>query len=191
MTAETYTAPAASGALATANRIGAGLDAASGPVLTTAARLVFAGVLFSYFWASGLTKLGDGVFGFLSPSVGGYAQIFPHAMEAVGFDISQMSWFQWLVVVAGTVAEFILPILILIGLLTRLAAVGMIGFIVVQSLTDVYGHGLDPTTIGTWFDRASGALIADQRAYWTLGLLILVMKGAGPLSLDKVLFSRR
>ncbi|MGB1179934.1 MAG: hypothetical protein ACPG4J_11855, partial [Lentibacter algarum] len=37
------------------------------------ARLTFAAVLLHYFIASGLTKLGDGLLGFLSPSVGAYA----------------------------------------------------------------------------------------------------------------------
>jgi putative oxidoreductase len=42
-----------------------------------------------------------------------------------------MSIFHWAVVVAGTLAEFILPLLIVIGLFTRLAAFGMIGFVIV------------------------------------------------------------
>jgi putative oxidoreductase len=33
-------------------------------VLPTLARLTFAGVLLIYFWNSGMTKLGDGMFGF-------------------------------------------------------------------------------------------------------------------------------
>ena len=166
------------------------LDRLSGPVLTTLARLVFAAVLLRYYWASGLTKLGDGLTGIVQPSVGGYAQIWPRAMEAVGYDTSQMSAFQWLVVVAGTWAEFLLPLLIVIGLLTRLSALGMIGFVVVQSLTDIFGHMADAATIGAWFDRLSGALILDQRAFWVLCLLVLVMRGAGPLSLDRLLFRR-
>ena len=60
---------------------------------------------------------------------------------------------------------------------------GMIGFIVVQSLTDIFGHGAE---LGAWFNRMSGELIADQRAFWILCLLILVFKGAGPLSLDRL-----
>lgn len=47
----------------------------------TAARLLFAAVLFVYYWNSGLTKLGDGVFGFLFPSTGAYIQIFPKTVE--------------------------------------------------------------------------------------------------------------
>ena len=149
-------------------------------LLPTLARLVFAGVLFGYFWASATTKL-DGVF---TPSMGSYAQIFPKAFEAVGYDASQMGLWHRLVVLAGSWAEFVLPLLILVGLLTRLAALGMVGFVVVQSLTDIYGHGAEA---GAWFDRASDALILDQRAFWVFLLVVLVLKGAGPLSADRLL----
>lgn len=159
-------------------------------VLPILARLVFAGVLLVYYWNSGQTKLGDGLFGFLTPSSGAYVQIFPKAMEAVGYDTSQLNFFHWAVVTGGTIAEFVLPALIAIGLLTRLSALGMIGFIIVQSLTDLFGHGgiAHDGTLGAWFDRMSDALILDQRAFWILGLTILVFKGAGPLSVDRLLF---
>lgn len=158
-------------------------------LLPLLARLVFAGVLLMYFWVSGLTKLGDGILGFLFPSTGAYAQIFPKQMEAVVYDTSQLSVFHWLVVTAGTWAEFILPLLIVVGLFTRLAALGMIGFVVVQSLTDLYGHGAieHAGTLGAWFDKAPDALILDQRAFWMLLLVTLVIRGAGALSVDRVL----
>lgn len=166
-------------------RVGDGL-------LPLLARLIFAGVLLGYFWASGLTKLGDGVFGFLSPSTGAYAQIFPKVFEAVGYDESQLALWQKLVVLAGTWAEFILPLLIVLGLVTRLAALGMIGFVIVQSLTDLFGHGgiAYPETLGAWFDRAPDGVILDQRAFWVFLLLLLVVKGAGALSLDRLLARR-
>jgi len=153
------------------------------------ARLVFAAVLMVYFWRSGATKLGDGIFGFLQPSSGAYAQIFPKAMEAVSYDVSQLSVFHWAVVVAGTWAEFLLPAMVVLGLLTRLAALGMIGFILVQSLTDLYGHGgiAHAETLGAWFDRIPDAIILDQRALWVFVLLVLVVKGGGRLSLDRML----
>ena len=151
------------------------------------ARFLFAAVLFMYFWNSGLTKLGDGLFGIFQPSVGAYAQIFPRAFEAVGYDTSAFGVFHWLVVFGGTVAEFALPIAIVLGLFTRLASLGMIGFIVVQSLTDIVGHGADAATVGAWFDRFSDAHIMDQRAFWVFILLVLVVKGGGRLSLDRVL----
>lgn len=166
------------------------LNRAGDVILPLLARLVFVGVLFMYYWNSGLTKLGDGVFGILQPSSGAYVQIFPKAMEAVGYDTSQLTIFHWAVVTGGTIAEFVLPIMIAIGLFTRLAAFGMIGFIIVQSLTDLFGHGgiAHEGTLGAWFDRMSDALILDQRAFWVLCLLILVFKGAGALSIDRGLF---
>lgn len=158
-------------------------------LLSTLARFVFAATLLLYFWVSGLTKLGDGILGVFQPSVGGYAQIFPKAMEAVTYDITQLTMFHWAVVVSGTLAEFILPALIVIGLLTRLAALGMIGFVVVQSLTDLIGHGgfEHLETYGAWFDRFPDSAIMDQRAFWIFILVVLVVKGAGPLSLDRAL----
>jgi putative oxidoreductase len=117
------------------------INRAGEAILPLLAQLVFVGVLFMYYWNSGLTKLGDGILGILQPSSGAYVQIFPKAMEAVGYDTSQLTIFHSAVVTGGTIAEFALPILIAIGLFTHPAAFGMIGFITVQSLTDLYGHG--------------------------------------------------
>lgn len=163
------------------------LGALAPGLLPLLARLVFAAVLLRYFWASALTKLGEGPLGLVSPSVGGYAQIFPRAMEAVGFDVTRMTWLHWAVVEAGIAAELLLPLLIVVGLFTRLAALGMIGFVLVQSLTDIRGHGVDAGTIGAWFDREAGALILDQRAFWMLGLSVLLLLGGGWLSADRQL----
>lgn len=157
-------------------------------LLPTLARLIFAAVLFLYFWASAMTKLGDGFLGLFRPAMGAYAQIFPKAMEAAGYDVSQLSAWHTLVVLFGTWAEIALPILVVIGLFTRLAALGMIGFVVVQSWVDVVGHGTSGATLGAWFDKASGSLILDQRAFWVFLLLYLVLRGGGPLALDRVVF---
>lgn len=157
------------------------LNAAAPAVLPTLARFLFAAVLFRYFWASALTKF-DG----LGLDANAFIQIFPRAMDAAGYDPSQLSSLQHLIVWAGSVSEIILPILLVVGLFTRPAALGMIGFIIVQSLTDLYGHGVDAVTFGAWFDRNSAALIMDQRGMWIGVLMILVMLGAGPLSIDRV-----
>lgn len=168
------------------------LDRAADWLLPTLSRGLFAAVLWMYFWASALTKLGDGAGGLFNPSAGAYAQIFPRAMEAAGYDAGQLTPFHTLVVLAGTWAELLLPLLIVLGLLTRLAALGMIGFILVQSLTDLFGHGAiaEAATLGAWFDKVPHAPILDQRALWLSLLLILVVKGAGPLSLDRWLALR-
>ncbi len=164
-------------------RAAAFADSQAGWLLPTAARLVFAGVLLAYFWASALTKL-DGVF---TPSIGAYAQIFPKLFDAAGGDTSRLGPWHHMVVLAGAWSELALPALIVLGLCTRLAALGMTGFVLVQSLTDIYGHGAGPGTVGSWFDRASDALILDQRALWLLLFLVLILKGAGPISADRFL----
>jgi len=158
-------------------------------VIPTLARFLFAAVLLVYFLTSGMTKLGDGVVGLWTPTAGAYAQIFPKAFAAVGYDSTALTLFHRLVVVGGTLAEFILPCLIILGLLTRLTALGMIGFVAVQSLTDVYGHA-QGQALGAWFDRFPDAIILDQRALWTFLLIVLVVKGAGPISVDRVLRPR-
>lgn len=149
-------------------------------LLPTLARLVFAGVLTGYFWASALTKF-DGP---LLPSVGAYAQIFPRAFELAGYDPAALSLWHRLIALTGAYAEVVLPALIVLGLMTRLASLGMIGFVLVQSLTDVFGHG---AAAGAWFDRASDALILDQRSLWLVLLAVLLCKGGGPLSADRYL----
>ncbi|WP_147125572.1 DoxX family membrane protein [Shimia ponticola] len=169
-------------------RLATRLDDLAPAILPTLARLSFVGILLVYYWNSAGTKLGDGVFGVFSPSFGAYAQIFPETMEAISYDVSELGLFHWAVVVAGTVAEYVLPLLILLGLLTRLAALGMIGFVFVQSWVDIHGHGLGADDIGAWFDGNASALILDQRAFWVLALLILVLRGAGPISLDRLVF---
>ena len=145
----------------------------------TLARLVFAAVLLVYYWNSAGTKIDGSIF---SPSSGAFAQIFPAAAEAVLYDVTQLNIFQRLVIFAGTVAEYILPLLILIGIFTRLAALGTIGFIWVQTIVDVTGHGV---AFGGLFDSAIG--LVDQRVMWSFLMLVLVLKGAGALSVDAIL----
>lgn len=164
----------------------AALDRLGDSLLPVLARATLAAVLLAYFWASGLTKF-EGPF---TLSLGAYAQIFPRAMEAAGYDPGQMGLWRTAIALAGSWAEMVLPALIVLGLATRAAAFGMIGFVLVQSLTDVIGHAAGPQTIGAWFDRASDGLILDQRALWVFLLIVLVAKGAGPLSLDRLWLNR-
>ena len=161
----------------------AAFDRAGDWILPSLSRFVFAAVLLGYFWASALTKF-DGAF---TPSPGAFAQIFPRAFEVAGYDATQLGPIPHPIVLVGGWAEFALPLLITLGLLTRLAALGMIGFVVVQSLTDIFGHLADVATVGVWFDRASDALVLDQRALWVVILVILIFKGAGPWSLGALL----
>lgn len=171
-------------------RLTATLDRADW-LLPTLARVVFVGVLLLYFWVSAMTKLGDGVAGLVWLSDTAYVQMFPKAVEAVNYDVTQLGWGYWPIAVLGTWAEFLLPLCIAIGLATRLAALGMVVFVAVQSYVDIHGHDVGAKATGAWFDHVSGAAILDQRALWVVLLLILVIKGAGPVSLDAALRSVR
>lgn len=148
------------------------------------ARFTFIAVLLGYYWSSAMTKFSDGFFGFLSPTLGAHFQILPGITEAAGYDLEAIHPLFTLIVLLGSWAEVILPLLILVGLFTRGAALAMMGFVVVQSVVDIWGHDV---AAGAWFDRASDSVIMDQRLFWLFILAILVTKGAGPLSIDRAL----
>jgi putative oxidoreductase len=156
-----------------------------------AARLVFASVLFLYFWNSAFTKVGDGLGGFFQVADNAYYQIALPAVEAAGGDVSQVGFLPWgLIVTAGTYAEFVLPVLVILGLFTRLAAAGMFVFIAVQSYVDITVHRVGAETTGAVFDRFPDGLIADQRLLWAFPLAYLVIRGAGAVSMDALLRPR-
>ncbi|MEM1366274.1 MAG: DoxX family protein [Pseudomonadota bacterium] len=161
-------------------------------LLPLAARFVFAAVLVLYYWNSGLTKISDGLFGFLNLKTGAYFSILgEETLAQYGFDPSMVPFNLDAIVHLGTWAEFILPAMVVIGLFTRAASLGMIVFVVVQSYVDVVAHKVDAKTVGMLFDRDSASLIMDQRALWIFLLLVLVIKGAGAISLDRLLAGRR
>ncbi len=186
MTDIPHAAPLGAPRLASAlTRADAAANRLAAPVLGLAGRLVFAATLAGFFWSSALTKI-DGI----GLSLNAYAQIFPRAMEAVGYDASQLGAFAHLVAAAGTAAEFVLPLLLILGLFTRPAALGTIGFLMVMSLTDIIGHGVDASAIGALFDRAPDSPILDQRLLWGFLMMVLVFTGGGALSLDRWLRRR-
>ena len=137
------------------------------------ARLIFTGVFVGYFWSSALTKLGDGFFGFIHLSAGAYIQIFPKTVEQLGYDTDQLGVIHWIIAMMGTYSELLLP--------------AMIVLVCVQTLTDLYGHGVlaDQRTVGAWFDRTVDSLIMDQRALWIFLLMFLCVAGGGRLSIDQ------
>lgn len=165
--------------------------ACGGWLVGLAARGVFAATLLGYFWASARTKIGEGPLGLLQPSDGAYIQILPTVMEAHGYDSAAIAFLPWgLIVLAGTLAEIILPALLVLGLFTRGAALGMAVFIAVQSWVDIAFHHVDAAAIGAPFDRIPDAAIADQRLLWLFVLIPLLVHGAGAISLDALLRRR-
>ncbi len=147
------------------------------------ARFVFASTLYVYYLNSAKTKIGSGLFGFLEITDGAYIQIAGPAFEAAGYEQSAMPLSAHIMVIAGTYGEFILPVLVIIGLFSRIGAVGMIIFVFVQTYVDVAVHGV---VLGTLFN-GQPADILDQRLFWVLPLLYVALKGPGTISLDALL----
>ena len=169
------------------NSVFAGVERLGDGLIPLLTRLVFAATLLRYYWNSAGTKVWDrkgeeGIFDFFTLESGTYAQMFPKAFEAAGYNASKMGFHYDVIAFAGTYAEWLLPLLIVIGLFTRLAALGMIGFVVVQTLVDVTGHG---ATLGMLFDTKYELI--DERTIWIFGLLVLVIRGAGAVSIDRLL----
>lgn len=121
-------------------------------VLTLVARLGVAGI----FWLSGRTKV-DGV---LTVNDGAYALFSDeYALPLIPSDIAAHM---------ATYAEHLLSILLVLGLLTRLSALGFLGMTLIIQVF-VYPDA--------WPTHLS----------WAGLLLLLVAKGGGRLSLDRAL----
>lgn len=156
-----------------------------------AARFAFASLLLLYYLNSAWNKLGEGLLGFLHPSTGAYASILPSVMEQYGYDPAAIPFFPWHgIVLLGTWTELLLPVLIVVGLFTRISAIGMAIFIVVQSYVDVMFHGLEGKYVGSMFDRFPDAIIWDQRMLWIFLLVMIVANGPGKVSVDHLLARR-
>ena len=159
---------------------------AAGSALSLALRVAFAVSLLPFFLASAATKF-DG----LGLSDQAYFLILPQTMEAVAYDPAQIGWPWRLWVALGTGAELLLPVALVAGLATRWAALGMIGFLAVMSVTEVWFHGVPDAVVGAWFDADPYALILDQRLAWLALLLVLAVLGGGRISLDALVRARR
>lgn len=152
------------------------------------ARFVFAGVLFMYFINSAFTKVGDGVAGFFQIQPAAYFQMLPPIVEQFNYDPSQVPFIPYgLIVYMGTYGEFILPVLVVIGLFTRISAIGMMIFVAVMTYVDIAFHQVDDKTIGALFDRFQDSAISDQRLLWLFPLIYLAIKGPGLISVDALL----
>ncbi|MGF1445992.1 MAG: DoxX family protein [Pikeienuella sp.] len=221
-------------------------------LLGLAARAVFAGTLFVYFYNSFLTKVDAANGDYFTVRDSAFIQIYgDKVFEAVQYDFSSLAFWPWgFIVYLGTYAEIVLPVLIILGFMTRIASLGMLIFIGVMTYKDITGEVLPPSlmvpgyeapaaapatpapaaeagatadataspaetapvtapvaasvetnpespyggvsaeTIGTWFDGKPDSEIVDQRAYWAFVLFYLFLRGAGAISLDRLLGGR-
>lgn len=127
-------------------------------LLSLLVRFAFFAVLFFWLWNSAVTKVYSAREGFsFFPKLGAYGQMFPQQLEAAGYDLSQIGTAYKVIAFVGTWGEFILPILIIVGLFTRTAAFGMIVFVCVLSFVDVYGHQIGKVDEAA-FTKATAAI---------------------------------
>jgi putative oxidoreductase len=134
-------------------------------------RLVFAATLYTYYLNSAKTKVGDGILGFFRISTGAYYQIVPDAV-ATANSPAALGLSYKLMVIAGTYAEFILPILVILGL-----------FLFVQTYVDVTAHDVP---LGSFFNGKPTELL-DTRVFWALPLVYVAIRGPGRISIDRLL----
>ena len=76
----------------------------------------------------------------------------------------------------GTVAELVLPVLLAVGLFTRLAGIGLFVFNIVA----VYAYW-------AFLGSADGTAGLNQHIYWGLLLLVPIFHGPGKLAVDQLL----
>ncbi len=121
-------------------------------------RVVLAGI----FWRSGRTKVEEGTWFSISENTR-----FLFAEEYSGVPLPSD-----LAAVMATVSEHLFPALLVLGLLTRLSALALLGMTMVIQIF-VYPDA--------WWQAHS---------LWAAMALVLIVRGAGGLSLDRVLAAR-
>ncbi|PZU49009.1 MAG: DoxX family protein [Sphingomonas sp.] len=122
------------------------------------ARLSLAGV----FWRSGRAKIADGSLFTISDST-----YYLFAEEYVGVPLPSD-----LAAILATTAEHVLPVLLVLGLATRLSALGLLGMTMVIQIF-VYPQAWWPV-----------------HSLWAALALVLIVRGGGRLSADHLLAAR-
>lgn len=128
--------------------------------------------LAAVFWSSGQTKVQGFALNLVSGDVQwGWPQLAPAAVDLFRDEYKLPLLPPHLAAVLAATAEHVLPVLLLLGLATRLSAAGLLGMTLVIQLL-VYPGAY--ATHGTW-----AAL-----------LLLLMARGAGVVSIDHLLRMR-
>lgn len=131
------------------------LNAWGAPLLQLALRLWIARVFFN----SGLTKIQDWDTTVLLFETEYQVPLLPPGVAAL----------------AGTAFELAMPVLLVLGLTTRLAALPLLGMALVIQFV---------------LGAANPAYDSVEHAYWMFVLLAIIVHGPGPLSLDHLIRSR-
>ncbi len=156
-------------------------------------RLVFAAVLGPYFLISAVRKIGGNTLS-MGPDVAGtflsfgaFYSFAPARLSAVSGDPAMLPIGVLIAVHGLVLAEGLLPVLLVIGFATRLAAIGLIGLVIITSAIDIFSHGAPLEVVGGLFDASPYDQILDLRLLWIMLLTVPAALGGGWLSIDGVL----
>lgn len=157
-------------------------------VLCLANRLTFAAVLLPWFAIGGVSKLAGlslslgPAIGLFPLSVGAFYAYLPGAIGQVANGPPEFSLLQQIYVAVMVGMELLLPVLVIIGWHTRLAATLLA---LHQTLALALAQPWQET-VGGAFDASPFDMVPDQLLLWLMLLAPLALFGAGPLSVDAV-----
>jgi len=161
------------------------------------ARLVFLAVLGLCFLILAANKIGgrdlsmgpDVTGTFLS--LGAFYSLAPVQLEVAGGAPAMLSIAIWIALHGLVMAKALLPVLLVVELATRFAALGLISLVIITSAIDVFGHGAPPEAVGGLFDASPYDQILDLRLLWIMLLTVPAALGGGWLSIDVALRTLR
>jgi len=161
--------------------------------LSALARQTFAAVWGPYFLISAASKIGGSDLS-IGPDVAGtflsfgaFYELAPGALAAAGNDPAGLSLALLLGLQATVLAEAVLPVLLVLGLATSIAAFGMIGLIAMTAMIDIFARNAPPEVIGALFDASPYDPVSDLRLLWITVLAVPAVLGGGRISLDALI----
>ena len=157
-------------------------------VLCLMSRSAFAAILLPWFVIGGLTKVG-GLSMSMGPTVdglplalGAYYAYVPDQIGALDMGLPSFDIVTQVYVGLMMLAEVALPVLIVLGLLTRFSVVLLV-------LHQIIFLTLNASNadFGAFFDASPFDMFPDQLLLWVMVMAPLALFGAGPLSVDDAL----
>lgn len=151
-------------------------------------RGAFAAILLPWFAIGGLTKVG-GLSMSMGPTVeglplalGAYYAYAPDQIGALDMGLPSFDIVTQVYVGLMVLAEVALPVLIVLGLLTRFSVV-----LLVLHQIIFFTLNASNTDFGALFDASPFNMFPDQLLLWVMLMAPLALFGAGPLSVDDAL----
>lgn len=154
-------------------------------VLCLLSRSAFAAILLPWFVIGGLTKVG-GLSMSMGPTVdglplalGAYYAYVPDKIGALDAGLPSFDILTQVYVGLMVLLETALPVLIVLGMLTRLSVILLTLHQIIFFTVNASG-----ASFGTLFDASPFDMFPDQLLLWVMVIAPLALFGAGPLSVD-------